>query len=207
METKHDGFILVVCMLILVVLSIIGIATVKNTTVELQSAGNDNLNKKTLYGAEASVMLGAELLEQNISCAAGFSGSGAYIDLGTAGTPNVRVYSDPTNNLAFYFNPFPWTDTECNITDLNAPTISYPTENLVSQVELSDIYIGGVIGMLPGGSLEMAAGYEGKGKGAASGGSARFYDIIAVNKDVRNAENVVLFGWRHLVGDEGECSY
>ena len=61
--------------------------------------------------------------------------------------------------------------------------------------------------MLPGGSLVMAAGYERKGKSAAGGGTIRNYNIIARHRGVNNSESTILFGWRHLIGEESGCNY
>ena len=208
LRDSEDGYILFLCMMILVVLTIIGIASMRNTSVELQVAGNDNLQKKTFYGAEAGAILSAEVLEQNINCPAGFtktgtSGSVEVCDL----EGNIRVYSRGANKLALYLNQYPWTNTDCNITDTAAPNLGLPVANIGTGVEETEVWMGGVSGILPGGSIQMAAGYEGNGQGAASGGAFKAYDIISVNQDVQNSESRVLFGWRHVVGTEGDCNY
>lgn len=207
-KKQEEGFILVLCLLTMVVLSIIGIASVKNTAVELQIAGNDNMRKKTFYGAEAGALLATEVLEQNLNCPGGFTKNGTDADGDVADLEGtIRVHSRGTYELAFYLNDFPWTTSDCNITNTGEPNISYPIANIGSGVEESKVWVGGVSAMIAGGALQMAAGYEGKGKGAASGGTQRAYDIIASNEDVRNAKCNVLFGWRHVVGTEGDCVY
>ncbi|SDP19256.1 PilX N-terminal domain-containing pilus assembly protein [Desulforhopalus singaporensis] len=201
-----NGYVLVLCMLILLILSIIGIAAVRNTSVELQIAGNDNLSKKTFYNAEAAAVLATEILEQNLNCPAGFSGSGGSV---TLNGPDVTVYADAFGDFAFYYNNYPWTTSECNLTSPGSPTITYPDSNTIDEgLGYSKMYVGGIVSMLPGGSIQMAAGYEGKGKTSAGGGSARLYDIVSVNNDTRNSESTVVFGWRHVVGDEDpDCKY
>lgn len=205
---NQDGYILILCMLCLVVLTIIGLAAVKNTGIELQVAGNDNLRKKTLYGAEAGAMGSAEVLEQNINCPIGFSQTGAINGVNVADLEgNVRVYSRSPYDLAMYLNSYPWTTTDCNITNTGSPNLAMPIANIGTGVEEIKVWVGGVANKLPGGSQQMAAGYEGKGKSAASGGAMRQYDIISSNEDVRNAKCNVLFGWRHVIGNEGNCNY
>lgn len=209
MKTKRneDGYILVLCMLCLVVLTVIGLASVQNTSIELQVSGNDNLQKKTLYGAEGGAIATAEVLEQNINCPVGFGKTGTIDGVDVADLENsVRVYSR-TNGLAFYLNQYPWTTTDCNITNTGSPDVSMPLANIGTGIEETGVWVGGVASKLPGGSQQMAAGYEGKGKGAASGGSIRAYDIISNNRDLRNASCNVLFGWRHVIGTEGYCNY
>jgi hypothetical protein len=106
-----------------------------------------------------------------------------------------------------YLDPLPWTADTCTPTDPDGPNLSYPIANLATTVELTDAYVGGGTEMLPGGSLVMAAGYERKGKSAAGGGTIRNYDIIARHRGVNNSESTILFGWRHLIGEESGCNY
>jgi hypothetical protein len=91
---------------------------------------------------------------------------------------------------------------------------SYPVAKLGANNDPSDdepetgyLYIGGFTEMLPGGALQMAAGYEGKGKGSAGGGVAKIIDIYSRFQGALNSQSTVLFGWRHLIGSEGSCNY
>ncbi len=206
---NDDGFVLIVALLIMVVLTIIGIAATRNTSLELMIAGNDKVHKRTLYQAEAGAILSTEVLEQNINCLTGFTLTDTTLNVADLdGT--IRAWSRITNNrkgLAMYLDPLPWTTTNCNITDPDGPNISYPISNIGSAVELTDSYLGGSTQLLPGGALQMAAGYERKGKSAAGGGTARVYDIITRHRGLNNSQSTVIFGWRHLVGEESECRY
>ncbi|MBW6519961.1 MAG: pilus assembly PilX N-terminal domain-containing protein [Desulfoarculaceae bacterium] len=208
---NDDGFVLIVALLIMVVLTIIGIAATRNTSLELMIAGNDKVHKRTLYQAEAGAVLSTEVLEQNINCLTGFGKTGTVGGIDFADLEGtIRVWSRTTNGrnaLAMYLDPLPWTTTNCNITDPLGPNISYPISNIGSTVELTDSYVGGHAEMLPGGSLQMASGYERKGKSAAGGGTARIYDIISRHRGLNNSQSTLIFGWRHLVGEESECKY
>lgn len=64
---NQEGFILVLCMLIMVVLTVIGIAATRNTTVELQIAGNDKIYAEDLYLAEGNAYEAARRLEAESS--------------------------------------------------------------------------------------------------------------------------------------------
>lgn len=203
----EQGFVLVTALLIMLVLTIIGIAVTNNTSIELQVSGNDKVHKKTFYEAEAGAMLATELLEQNLACATGFKATvPGLADI--EGT--VRVQERGGNQLAF------WTNTLMNATTLknkfdnplNSYDAAYPLQagNLPTQ-EVGYLYYGGQTSVLPGGALQMAAGYEGKGKSAAQGGVAKMFDIYSQYKGLVNSESVILFGWRHLVGSEGDCNY
>ena len=207
---NDGGFVLIVALLIMVVLTIIGIAATRNTSLELMIAGNDKVHKRTMYQAEAGAVLSTEVLEQNINCITGFDKTGNTADgidfAELEGT--IRVWSQDTDQhpLAMYLNPLPWNTTNCNITNPDKPNISYPISNIGS-TELTDSFVGGNAAMLPGGALQMAAGYERKGKSAAGGGTVRVYDIISRHRGLNNSQSTLIFGWRHLVGEESGCNY
>jgi hypothetical protein len=53
-ENKEGGFVLIVAMLILFLLTIIGISATSTTSIELQVAVNDSRQKRNYYRAEAA---------------------------------------------------------------------------------------------------------------------------------------------------------
>jgi hypothetical protein len=69
----------------------------------------------------------------------------------------------------------------------------------------TNIVVFGQTSLSAGGSITMAAGYEGKGKGAAGGGSVINYQVFSQKLGLNNSLAVIRLGWRHLVGMEGEC--
>jgi hypothetical protein len=208
-RNNEQGFVLIVALLVMVVLTIIGIAATRNTSLELMISGNDKVHKRTLYQAEAGAVLSTEVLEQNINCLTGFTKTSTDPDFADI-EGSIRTWSRTSHNrnkLAFYLDPAPWTTSNCNITDPTGPNISYPISNINTSVELSEVFVGGGTELLPGGSLQMAAGYERKGKSAAGGGTARLYDIVSRHGGLNNSESTIIFGWRHLVGEESGCKY
>jgi hypothetical protein len=226
-NTIHNekGFVLVTSLLILVILTMLGIAATRNTSIELQIAGNDRVHKVTFYSAEADDILGTEVLEQNFSCPTGFKPTGGvfpndYADI----EGEIRVYNrrkDRTdasytagkmNNLTIWSNlefvpeNLDPSDPAFYITNINEADVAFPISSF-GGTGTSYLYIAGQIQMLPGGALQMAAGYEGKGKGAGSGGVGKIMDIYSGAHGERSSLSHVLFGWRHLVGNEGDCKY
>ncbi len=61
--------------------------------------------------------------------------------------------------------------------------------------------------MVAGAGLQMLAGYEGKGKGIASGGGQIVYTIFSQHMGRSNSESVVAIQWRHFIGLELEGRY
>lgn len=211
LNTNKQGFVLVASMLILLVLSIIGIAAMSNMNIEKMIANNDRRHKETFTAAEAGAVLGVELLEQNLYCAGGFSTTGTDNSTGTVidiadleGT--IRTY-DQGNNLAFYLNPPPTIDANTTITTANVAFPIAPGTNLIRNFQSTYLYIGGATHMAPGGSLQMAAGYEGKGKSAAGGGAYKLYDIYSRHFGLNDSESYVLLGWRHPIDLTDTCKY
>ncbi|GAB4342361.1 MAG: hypothetical protein Kow0089_17360 [Desulfobulbaceae bacterium] len=220
---NQEGFVLVTGLLTLVVLTFLGLAATRNTSIELKIAGNDRVHQESFYDAEATVILGSELLEQNFNCPSGFSKSLGNSAAGATNEPadtqyslvenQIRVYNQG-NNIALWRNPQPreWTDTggwtiNRDIYDPADADAAYPAANIATGVNVGYLYMGGYAELLPGGALQMAAGYEGKGKGSAAGGVARILDIYAVHNGELNSQSCVVIGWRHVIGSEGDCIY
>jgi len=229
-KTLHneDGFVLITGLLILLILTMLGITATRNTSIELQIAGNDRLHKETFYSAESGAILGTEILEQNFNCVTGFDAVGGIADL----EGNIRVFnrredrSDPDsnmNNLAFYTNEFfpdVTTDPKFYVANTAEADVAFPIfhidsdGNVITRLDpdgdgdpaddlpgTNYLYIAGRAHILPGGAFQMAAGYERKGKGAAGGGVAKIMDIYSQYIGPRNSESIILLSWRHLTDE------
>lgn len=234
---NEQGFVLVTGLLMLVVLTFIGLAATSNTSIELKIAGNDRLHQQNFYDAEGTVILGSELLEQNFNCGTGFDVDGTTADVADMNEPRKKSYAqiEPQirayvqendgmpNGMAFWRNPEPreWDaenskmienrhiddPNEADAIYANAADLAAANAAIASGTDVGYLYIGGFSEMLPGGALQMAAGYEGKGKGSASGGVAKIVDIYSIYNGELNSQSCVVIGWRHLVGTEGDCIY
>lgn len=208
---NENGFVLVAALLIMLVLTIIGIAATTNTSIELQIAGNDKVHKTTFYKAEGGALLGAEILEQNFSCNTGFSETDAtnhYADLSHTDIDQtaVRVFQR-NGEYILWNNKYPLDPPVTDIYDPAVADVAFPISNLGTGVEAGYLYMGGESQMQLGGALQMAAGYEGKGKSAAQGGVTKFMNIYSRYEGVSNSESIILLGWRHVVGMEETCKF
>ena len=199
---NEEGFVLVTAMLIMVVLTILGIAALSNTSIELQIAGNDRRHKEAFAEAEAGAVLGTELVAQNINCADGFTATTGSTIADIEGA--IRVYERNTNGLAFYMNPV---TPDADIGDITKADAAYPIANLAANVQKTHLYIGGASQMGAGGSLIDNSGYERKGKSGAGGGIFKMYDIYSQYIGLNNTESIVLLGWRHPVDLIDDCRY
>lgn len=202
---EHDvqdegGFVLVLTLLIMVLLVLIGISATTSTELELQIAVADRTHTETFYNAESGLETATALLEENISCAEGFSGSSDRL-IGP-----IQVDSD---SLDFWLNDPPDNNEVMDFLDDSANadfTIGsgYPWV-FPDPERATNVRLGGEVTFVPGAALQMAAGYVGVGKAAASAGAIILYDIYSQHLGLQNSETTLHLQWRHVVGQEGPC--
>jgi hypothetical protein len=199
---NEDGYVLVVALLIMAILSLIGIAGINTSMFEVQVAGNDWNAKKTFYMADGGISRGSELVEQSIACATGFA-SNSIEDFHVS---KLNIYNNDPINPATVVSSLD--DPKGSIDPKNKYDAAYPgSGGALPDYDVGYLYFGGETNVLPGGALQMAAGYEGKGKSSAQGGAAKIYDIYSQFLGPRNSESIIVIGWRHLIGNEGDCIY
>ncbi len=219
---NEEGFVLVTGLMILVVLTLLGIAATTNTSIELQIAGNDRLHKETFYNAEAGAILGTEIMELNFNCIAGFPPTG-----GNPWSENasIRVYErdkergDPakgTNSIILSYN-LDFTDDNLDPThadyyvgnfseaDVILPyRAAGPDANIdgagqpVDAPDTTYLYIAGGSRLIPGGNINIWSGYEREGKSGAGGGVAKVMDIYSQRRGPLGSESFILLGWTHF---------
>ena len=116
--TKNEsGFVLVTSLFVLVILTLVGISGVTNTSVELQIAGNDRQIKEMFYDAEAAAIESSGYLEEENDpdeLIATRTSKPWLLDTESDGTDPVRhdnrsaTWEDPTykgNLIAAFDNP------------------------------------------------------------------------------------------------------
>jgi len=206
--TNKRGSALVVALLVLVVLTLIGISATTTTTFELQIAGNDKLFKRAFYAADGATEMAGELIEQNIDNRnwTKVNGSGQLDP--TTGTlidgsnpyyrGNVRIETDNP-----YMNRDPMDPIPADPTNPADPTTANRdfvfTRGASDNGPHTNMKAVGNTTLSTGSAVQLIAGYEGKGKGAAGGGAWITYDVRAYRQDVRNTEVKILLGWRHVL--------
>lgn len=218
---QEGGFVLVAAVSCLVVLSLIGLSLMNTSFIEKNIAQNINLAEKTFYGADGGTEVGIEMIEWNIACPLGFNKAG----LSSASPSPVIFYNiggvqvaDPKLAYREDYTVLPWDPTVIGLPGGTAITQNdFPSDgarniripenmaNATDSAPHTNIALFGQTSLSAGGSITMAAGYEGKGKGAAGGGSVINYQVFSQKLGLNNSVAVIRLGWRHLVGMEGEC--
>lgn len=199
---NEEGFVLVASLLIMLVLTVLGIAGSRNTSMELLIAGNDRTYKETFYSADGGVEMGAETLEQSLACISGFTAKNDFVDTtfnGGALLDNLIYVRSDALDLWKNFAP---TD-EPSDTDRD---LFFPWDAAGDEPH-TNLNIAGDTKMTTGAAIQMLAGYEGKGKGISAGGTYLLYDILSQHMGKNNSASVVGLLYRHIIGQEGSKNY
>lgn len=210
---SEDGFVLITSLLILLVLTVLGIAVNRNTTIEWQIAMNDRYHKEAFYNADAATELASEVLEQNISCLNGFShrrldganGKDAYLN-------NLQIWNKYSESASI-----PSEDPSANPDDYSDRDLVYPAVT-ISEDQIDDaktnerphanINIGGDTKINAGAAIMIASGYwGGAGKGLAMNGAVLLYDIHVQQIGHENSQSNISIQYGHVLGTEGDCNY
>jgi len=204
-EDNEQGFVLVTALLIMLVLTIIGIAGSRNTSTELLIAGNDRTYKETFFNADGGTEAGQPILEQNIACD-GFPAKNdfatGYEGLNGGGMVEDTFYIQA---LDFWKNLRPTTSPS----DANRD-IFYPWDAYGSNKPHTNLKLGHVMQLNVGAAIQdpSGGGYEGLAYGLASGGASLVYDIISQHLGKNNSESIIHIYYRHVVAmPRGDCYY
>lgn len=198
---NERGYLLVMVLVTLLLLVVIGLSGTTTTTVELQIAGNDKVAKEAFFEADGGTEVAARLVEENLACrSTGFApnpgdAQGRAILGGTVAVPS--------SSLSFWSN-----ETAVNPSDTSRD-IYYPA-GYTGTIPHTNITVSGQTKYLQGSAIQMVSGYEGKGKGAAGGGSYIKYSLVSQRIGQDNSKSEVEVIWRHVVTPEpaiATCNY
>ncbi len=205
---NEDGFLLVLTMFILVVLTLIGISATNLSRIELQIAGNDRVHKETFYQADGGTEVGTLLLEENIACTTGFTGVGTLpLPIGTVEITRDLLPSGA--RLNFWANetapatPYP-SDTNRHIRFLADGTAPIAGDDTKPHTNLHFL---GDSSLSTGNAIQMIAGYEGTAYSAATGGGQLVTNVDSQHMGVLNSLSKIRVIWRHIIGHQGTCKY
>ena len=152
----NDGFILITVLLLLLVLTIVGIAAINTSTIENVLSGNIRLRERNISKADAGAEISSGLIERALREAdiVGFSNIVSPTFISTS--PNYL----PTELRATAFD----TDTQDTAFTVDSQNVTVDIDKMYSK------WIGGT-------AIEFAAGYDGAGKSAGTG----FYTFYRIN--------------------------
>jgi hypothetical protein len=187
---NEQGFVLVVALIFLVLLSLIGTTGIDTSVTEIQIAGNDKLQKQAFSLADGGTEAGNRLLEENISCPTGFKGV-IPLRIGSAEVLTKNFWIIETEPTV----PYP-SDTQRQIHIPNNDATPHTNLNFFSNSSLSTGY-----------AILMISGYEGVGYGAPAYGGQLVTNITSQYIGENNGTSSIKTTWRHIIGREGTCLY
>ncbi|MDW7773826.1 MAG: pilus assembly PilX N-terminal domain-containing protein [Desulfobulbaceae bacterium] len=209
-KKNEQGFVLVTALLIMLVLTVIGIAGSINTSTELLIAGNDRTFKETFFNADGGAEVGQELLEQNLACITGFPEKNNFAQAALNGGSLIE-------NFIYVKSPDFWrnfspTDIPSDFNDddtygIQNRDIFFPLDSYNKTDPHTNLNIAGSTKLTTGSAIQMAAGYEGKGYALGAGGAYLIYDILSQHLGKNNSESIIHVFYRHIIGNEGSCYY
>jgi Tfp pilus assembly protein PilX len=182
---NQRGNALVIALLMLACLTLLGIASLMTSTVELQVSGSDRIAKTAFYAADGGTEMASELLEQNIE-------ERSWSDPTDRGDVRVTNGDFCLNRESDTADPMP--------SDTNRD--AYYPKDAVGYAPHTNIKVRGRSALSTGSAIQLAAGYEGRGRGAGAGGAWIIYDVRAQyldNRGNRNTQAKVNLGWRHVM--------
>jgi hypothetical protein len=200
---NQHGSVINVALLILILIFLIGIGLSKMSTTDIRIANNIKQEMTTFYEADASLESAAELIEQNLACITGFrdkDGDGEVTIGGTFVVTNID-FAHNSRDLAFI------PSVDASDADFYFPPGDYSAATGEPTSPHSNIAMGGASRFSKGSAIQMAAGYEGLGKGAAAGGGSIIYDVYALRIGLNNTSSTHFMQWVHLIKPAGGCSF
>jgi len=199
---SEEGFVLVTALMMLVVLTLLGLATIMTSTVELKIAGNDRVHKETFYQADGGTETGSVLAYENALCI----NSGGFTEGGTPGRADIGFVR--VTNLSF---AEPGQGTLALPDDATRDAAYYTV--LGDDLEQhTNFTINGITENTPGSGLRMISGYGGLGGGSAAGGTHMRYTVNAQRVGTGNSRSTVTLDWKistHMINNASsfDCKY
>ena len=190
---NEDGSILVITLLTLVALTLMGIAAITTSTIEIQIAANDKFYKTAFHNADSgvyaipkviSVALDENITPGNISGAEKRYDAFTYFDPGTS--------DDGLSGRTFY-RELAGLDNH----DIN-PDIGFTLNNNDIEVDVRRDSAENLVG----GGVEFLSGYEGVGVGS-SGGVAVFFELDSSGNAQRDTLSNIGAFYRNVIGTAG----
>jgi len=186
-QDESGSVTIIAAVLILVILTLLGLAAMDDTTVELQIAGNDQRSRIAFYNADSGVYGVPKIISRivDISNPVGVAAEADSIAAGAAW--------DATTDRDIFFDQVMGYDPYDPTQDIVMGQGGFSTQVDVER---------GRSRILAGGGAEFASGTEGIGVGA-TGGMAVYYGLDSWGQSTLGAVSNVIADYRKVVGVPG----
>lgn len=201
---NQKGSVINVALLILILIFLVGIGLHKISTTDIKISSNMKTQATTFYEADAGLEAASELVELNVVCPRGFGDD--TTDGLPAGWENIEGTLMVTDTWFWLRDE---ADEPAGNPDPDSPgsldediIAYYPADyqgNEEPDRPHTNISVGSRTRYARGSAIQMAAGYEGLGKGSAAGGGSIIFDIYAMRYGERNSQSEHFIQWVHLI--------
>jgi Tfp pilus assembly protein PilX len=179
---NERGMVLVSALLLLLIVSFMAVGMSTDTSMDVRIAGYQKYKAVSFGYAESAVNAGTEILEDNIY-EAGWSGTDfPYPNLSDQYDPDDGITIVGSTNGDFY---------------MDSNLGRNQTLKMIGDIE-AGVVVQRIVSKLGGGAIQMAAGYEMLGKGAAGGGIHVIYNLEAEGIGAGQARSDVGMHYRHV---------
>ena len=213
-RNNEEGFVLVVALVTLVLLTVFGIMATRNTSIELNIAGNEKVAKQTFYQADGATEAGVELVTENISCPIGFQSAPNGFDNNDPSTffslRGVDVfdasfaYAETRNDVAHDTAKVGATVDLSEVPSADARSLRIPGNPANRDTApVTNIAVWGPTVEDEGTEKPMGAGYD----NPAGLGYSIAYQIHAQHLGLVNSQSIVRLDWRHKIDSNVQCIY
>lgn len=185
---NEEGFILVTAMVVLLLLVLIGIGTMRTSSIEMLISGNDKFHKEAFYAADSGAYMSPRLL--SMARDAGADPAAALMQNITLFGVDGTTASDGTR---FY------QETMGFIEDAVALDPDFQLQVGLSPVDVDIDHTGAY--QKSGDSAEFGMG--GAGFGSGKGGSAIGFTLTATGTAPKETESVIRARYRYVPGTAG----
>ena len=180
---NEDGFVLIVALFVLILLTIMGISATNTSIIDIQISQNDKAYKIAFYNADGGVYPTVKLISQSINAGAAISGT----DLGT-----INYLARPAGDTTDFFSQVMGYDAY----DAGTLDIQFALGNNNVNVDVNRTGQKTLVG----GAAEFASGAEGIGGGSSV---AAFFAVDSFGSGPYNANSNVGANYRKVVGVPG----
>ena len=195
---RQDGLAMLTVLMLTVILTVIGIAAITTTSMDIRMAGGERLRESSVNAAEACMISGVQIIQQTLQNSA----IPSALLPPTSSNPCIGSYNTGTGvctakalGTSAGQNPLQaeimgQSDENADTADPNVTTTS-PNAVLTLPVFTVNIDIDRLyLRPKAGGSLQFGAGYEGTAGGAAGGGVEILYKIDCYARNTTGATRV-----------------
>jgi Tfp pilus assembly protein PilX len=166
---REDGIAMLTILMLTVILTVIGIAAITTTTMDLKLAGGERLREGSINTAEACLSTSVQIIQQTLANSA--------IPASILGQLNPNINQAPLESeimgVPGFEQNIDTADPQAVLPAVIAPNATLDIGGFAVNIDIDRLFARPKAGS----SLAFAAGYEGTGAGAAGGGVEVLYRI------------------------------